>query len=167
MLAIFKIYIVDPNGDIIIRLLFFPNEIFAPWRKKKNTEPDSDNIKLFGYNEFEAKILLKYLALILYYFETILSGPWFKIVNCANKLRHIYLKNEKGFNPDAFKILLNIIHNKNKIIPRSVNFEILVKIAIMVDYFQYYETFEIYINIWIELFTKKPLPTLLLKNLVF
>lgn len=134
--------------------------------KKKNIKPDSDNVKLFGYNEFEAKVSSRHLALASYYFEAMLSGPWFEAVNCADGLRHVCLKNEKGFDPDALKILLNVIHGKNRIVPRSVDFEMLAKITVMVDYFQCHEALEVYINIWIEPFTGKPLPTSLSRDLV-
>ncbi|ELQ33835.1 hypothetical protein OOU_Y34scaffold00868g2 [Pyricularia oryzae Y34] len=159
-------YIVDPNGDIIIRLLFSPSETFAPWREKENTEPDSDNVKSLGHDEFEAKVSSRHLALASYYFEAMLSGPWLEAVSCADGLRHVCLKDEEGFDPDALKILLNVIHGKNRIVPRSVDFEMLAKIAVMVDYFQCHEALEVYINIWIEPFTRKPLPTSLSRDLV-
>jgi hypothetical protein len=52
--------------------------------------------------------------------------------------------------PDAFVILLNIIHGHNRKVPRLVDLSLLIRIAILVDKYQMLERVEIFSDMWID-----------------
>ena len=54
------------------------------------------------------------------------------------------------FDPDAFIIVMNVIHGLNRQIPLVVNLELLAKIAVVTDYLQCYESMEVFSVIWID-----------------
>lgn len=57
-------------------------------------------------------------------------------------------------------IVLNIIHGRNRLVPKHADLEILTKLAILVDKYQMVEAVESFSSPWInDLVTKKPLPT--------
>lgn len=56
-------------------------------------------------------------------------------------------------------IVLNIIHGRNRLVPKHAHLEILTKLAILVDKCQMVEGVESFSSPWInDLGTKKPLP---------
>ncbi len=52
--------------------------------------------------------------------------------------------------PEAMLILLNVVHARNRSVPRKVSLEVLSKIAILVDKYQMVEAFEAFSDGWIE-----------------
>tara|TARA_R110002003_G_scaffold46_1_gene3708 strand:- start:12 stop:491 length:480 start_codon:yes stop_codon:yes gene_type:complete len=51
---------------------------------------------------------------------------------------------------DAFLILLNIMHLRNRQIPRKLPLEMLAKIAVLVDYYECGEAVEMFTSLWID-----------------
>lgn len=52
--------------------------------------------------------------------------------------------------PDAFEILLGIIHGRSKSVPRQVNLDLLSRLAIAVDKYELQEAVEVYSEAWIK-----------------
>ncbi|PMD25408.1 hypothetical protein NA56DRAFT_565466 [Hyaloscypha hepaticicola] len=52
--------------------------------------------------------------------------------------------------PEAFAIVLDIIHGHNRRVPREVELELLTEISILVDKYQIYEAVEFFAESWIE-----------------
>lgn len=158
-------YIVDPDGDLFLLLVYSPGKPFAPWdhngdNSLSSLDPSS------GHAEFEAKVSSKHLALASLYFNAMLTGPWFEAENCVDGSRHIKLDQEEGFDPEALRILLDIIHGKTRRTPRFVELEILAKISVLADYFQCYEPLEIFVEVWVKKLSDS-LPVLLHRDLIF
>ncbi|KAF8865170.1 hypothetical protein BDZ45DRAFT_475398 [Acephala macrosclerotiorum] len=59
---------------------------------------------------------------------------------------------------EALVILLDIVHGRNRQIPRQINLDLMTKITILVDKYQMVEAAEIFTEAWIE-DLKKDLPT--------
>ena len=74
----------------------------------------------------------------------------------------VHLQNDED--PKALLILLNIIHGHTRTVPRSVDLRMLTKIAILVDFFECYETIEVFSDMWINVF-KDSLPQSIGKDL--
>jgi hypothetical protein len=60
--------------------------------------------------------------------------------------------------PDAFEILLNIIHGLTRKVPRSVALDLLAKLASLVDYYQMHEAVELFSDTWINNLMEEGLP---------
>lgn len=54
------------------------------------------------------------------------------------------------WDPNAFLILLRIVHGHNRQVPGSVNIDTLGKLAILVDYYECHERVELFARHWIE-----------------
>jgi hypothetical protein len=53
-------------------------------------------------------------------------------------------------NPEAFLIVLNVIHGRNRRVPRQVSMELMTNISILVDKYQMVEAVEVFSCSWIE-----------------
>jgi hypothetical protein len=60
--------------------------------------------------------------------------------------------------PDAFEILLNIVHGLTRRVPRSVSLDMLTKLAVLVNYYQMHEAVELFSDTWIDTLVKEGLP---------
>ncbi|KAE9378212.1 hypothetical protein N431DRAFT_399726 [Stipitochalara longipes BDJ] len=60
--------------------------------------------------------------------------------------------------PDAFEILLNIIHGLTRRVPRSVSLDMLTRIAVLVNYYQMHEAVELFSDTWINTLAREGLP---------
>lgn len=72
-------------------------------------------------------------------------------------LLHIFAED---WDEDALLILLNVIHLRNRKVPRSISLETLAKIALLVDYYDCLEAVELPAEIWIRgLKNSTPIPS--------
>ncbi|KAJ5031504.1 hypothetical protein J3E72DRAFT_391494 [Bipolaris maydis] len=65
----------------------------------------------------------------------------------SNSLYHIKCL---GWDPEAFEILLNTLHTRYRRVPKQLSLEMLTKIAVMVDYYECWEAFELISQTWIR-----------------
>ena len=54
----------------------------------------------------------------------------------------------EDWDEEAFIILMNILHHRNRKVPRTVTLETLAKIAVVVDYYECNESLDLFITIW-------------------
>lgn len=160
-------YEVDPDGDLKI-ILSIPTNSFAQW-KDEGQEPslddssantdDVEDVHLtteggaLGITpsrpiELRLKVSSKHLTLASRRFKVMLSGNWLeaRIVH-PDGCRHV---NMEGFDPTALKILMNILHGRTRKVPRSIELELLAKIAVLVDDLECYEEVEVFSDLWIR-----------------
>jgi hypothetical protein len=86
-----------------------------------------------------------------------LASPWFRRA-LSNKSWTEADRDEKNrfcirtsnWDAEAFLIFLNVIHLRNRQVPRSVTLEILAKIAVLVDYYECSEAMDLFSEIWVE-----------------
>lgn len=83
------------------------------------------------------------------YLRKMYSGAW----------RESTLRGEDGllswdvgdlFDPNAFITVMNVVHGLNRKVPRSVDLELLARIAVIVDYLQCHESMDVFSVIWID-----------------
>ncbi|KAH7024557.1 uncharacterized protein B0I36DRAFT_331620 [Microdochium trichocladiopsis] len=53
-----------------------------------------------------------------------------------------------GWDVEAFLIVMHIIHGRTRGVPRSVNIELLAKIALIVDHYQCHEAVDLVVSLW-------------------
>jgi hypothetical protein len=70
------------------------------------------------------------------------------------------------WDPEAFLIVLRVVHGRNKKVPREVTLEMLAKIAVLEDYYTFGETLDVFTEVWIQGLIKAPIPTLYCRDLV-
>lgn len=56
----------------------------------------------------------------------------------------------EDWDPDALLILMNVIHSQTRRIPRSISLEMLTKLAILLDYYEYIEVTELISEVWLN-----------------
>ncbi|KAI3537971.1 hypothetical protein CSPX01_09768 [Colletotrichum filicis] len=100
--------------------------------------------------ELEVRYLVssRHLALASRYFSTKLSGPW--IEASVRVIDGCYHMEATDWDPEALLILMQIIHGKTRSVPRQVDFEMLAKLAVLVDYYDCHEVIEVFYSLWIE-----------------
>jgi hypothetical protein len=99
-------------------------------------------------SEVELRVSSRHLILASPYFKAALSGPWREAVSIsADCSRCIYADD---WDPEALLILMDIIHSRNRRVPRRVSLELLAKIAVLVDYYQCHEAVEVFAEIWLQ-----------------
>ncbi len=103
----------------------------------------------------------------------ILASPVFKTMLGPNFMEGLKLRARAELelplpddDPDAFRILLDIVHGHNRKVPREVDLPLLTRIAILVDKYQMLERVEIFSDMWIDqLLRNKCLPKTLTPDL--
>lgn len=159
-----ELYEVDPDGDLLIVLALPPTPVpFAPWPNlvsqprqdlTKDTQPTGDDADVLSTGPSRSnpalrlKVSSKHLSLASGYFKKMLGGGWAEASTVHHDgCRHVDLED---FDADAIKILMDVIHGRAHNVPRSVDLDLLAKIAILVDYFGCQQVVAIVSDIWIQ-----------------
>jgi hypothetical protein len=87
-----------------------------------------------------------------------LASPWFKRAMTKEGWSESSRNEEDGlfhitaddWDAEAFLIMLNIFHVRNKKVPRTISLEQLAKIAVLVDYYECGEVLEVFTDMWIQ-----------------
>ncbi|RYC78626.1 hypothetical protein BFJ63_vAg18500 [Fusarium oxysporum f. sp. narcissi] len=100
-------------------------------------------------NQVEIRMLVsgKHLELASSYFKKMFSGPF-----TEGKADHAGLRRVTAtdWDPEAFNIVLTIMHGYHRDVPRLLGLEMLAKLAMIVDYYECHEIIELYADIWLE-----------------
>ncbi|KAF5589818.1 uncharacterized protein FSUBG_11020 [Fusarium subglutinans] len=121
--------------------------------------------------EIQFRILVsgKHLELASPVFKTMVTGPFAEGRADASGF---HLITASDWDPEAFKIILTIMHGYNRDVPRSLSLEMLVKVAMIVNYYDCLESVELYTDVWLEGLSQKlieapdfPIPDSVLKEI--
>lgn len=97
--------------------------------------------------QVQMRVSSRHLALASPVFQKMLEGPWREAEVDNFGRRQI---SASGWDLDAFVLLLDIIHGHHREVPKSLSFEMLAKVAIVVDYYACHETVEIFVDRWLD-----------------
>ena len=159
---------VDPDGDVILQLEY-PNDPFALECDEPPTQSQSPNSTALNKNDSRPntpssprdiaesrergnaervtfRVSSRHLALASPVFKSALAGGWKESVTTAGE-RQI---NSQGWDTTALSIFLNAIHCQYRQVPRSLELEMLAKVAVIVDYYAAHQAIEILSPIWIN-----------------
>lgn len=168
---------IDEDGDILI-ILTPSSEPFAPWRttsKEEGKEDDEDteiveqehvgaidadkpmsgdradfeDVTSPMPKEFRALVSSAILrrASAVFHKDLDPNGPWKQSDIQPDGFRHKCLD---GFDADALRHVLNLIHLKNNRVPHVLAMDDLAKEAIVVDYLQCHEAITFAAKSWID-----------------
>lgn len=100
-------------------------------------------------NQVEIRMLVsgKHLELASPYFEKMFSGPFMEGKADHSGLRQV---TATDWDPEAFNIVLTIMHGYHRDVPKSLGLQMLAKLAIIVDYYECHEIIELFADIWLE-----------------
>jgi hypothetical protein len=73
------------------------------------------------------------------------GGEWKEGICEEDGLFYIYTKE---WDAEAFLILMNVLHLRNRQVPRSVSLEMLTKIAVLVDFYECWEAVDMWGSTW-------------------
>jgi hypothetical protein len=153
---------LDPEGDLMI-VLSAPEDVSEYPRhvsvandalqedcseaENKASSPVPSHLSSSGITIL-FEVSSKHVSLASRRFRKMLSGEWMEATTVhPDGCRHVELK---GFNSEATNVVLSIIHGKTRSVSRSVDFDLLVKIAILVDDLECHEEVEVFSDMWIE-----------------
>ncbi|KAK3986523.1 hypothetical protein QBC44DRAFT_333090 [Cladorrhinum sp. PSN332] len=168
--------IVDPDGDVILTLEY-PNDPFAPECGSPPTHTQSPDSTTLTKNDTSLdtlssprgiaesgegdkpelvtfRVSSRHLALASPVFKSALTGGWKESV----KIEGVHQINSQGWDTTALSIFLNAIHCQYRQVPRSLELEMLAKVAVIVDYYAAHQAIEILSPIWIDALRSR-LPT--------
>jgi hypothetical protein len=100
-------------------------------------------------DQVEVRMLVsgKHLVLASSYFEKMFSGPFTEGKADRSGLRRA---TASEWDPEAFNIVLTIMHGYHRDVPKSLGLEMLAKLAMIVDYYECHEIIELHADIWLE-----------------
>ena len=98
--------------------------------------------------EFRFKLSSKHIMLASPVARKMYSPPWIEKLK-RERDGLLPCPMDPSFDPDAFTIVMNVIHGRNRNVPRDVDLETLAKIAVITNFLQCYESMEVFSGIWI------------------
>ncbi|KAJ3454817.1 hypothetical protein MRS44_013417 [Fusarium solani] len=98
----------------------------------------------------------KHLKLASPVFRKMFAGPYVEGVTDDRGLRRV---SATDWDPEAFVIVLDIIHGHHRSVPKSLSLEMLAKVAVIVDYYGCHEIIDVFVDIWLKEMEKCP-PTI-------
>ncbi|KAI1501918.1 hypothetical protein F5X99DRAFT_181922 [Biscogniauxia marginata] len=100
-------------------------------------------------NELRIKASSRHLALASQRFGRMLANSWpdLAVVDPEKGLRHW---TTDAVDLAAFAIVMDIVHGRNRGVPRAVDLDTLAKIAVIVDDLQCHEAVEVFADMWIR-----------------
>ncbi|KAF5679185.1 hypothetical protein FHETE_926 [Fusarium heterosporum] len=103
-----------------------------------------------------------HLKLASSYFDKMFSGPFIEAETNQSGLRQV---TASGWDPEAFKMVLTIMHGYHRQVPKSFSLELLAKVAMVVNYYECHEIIGPYANIWLKK-VKSKVPTVYGKDCI-
>ena len=96
------------------------------------------------------------------YFKKALDGGFKESQSTADGFRHV---DSEGWDKEAFHLVMKIIHGRSRQVPRNLDLQMLAKVATIVDYYECYEIFEPFSEIWYSQIQKSITPKTINKDL--
>jgi hypothetical protein len=151
----------DPEGDLLLVLSHVSHEEITQNHENQDNEITDDDIEktlkpmqeeLYSESVEEVRMLVssKHMKLASPVFKAMLREDYFKegLELGSTGTAEISLPDD---DPDAFAILLNIIHGRTRQVPRDMDLDLLSRISTLVDKYQLHEVVEIMSDRWIAL----------------
>jgi hypothetical protein len=164
-----SLYEIDPDADVL--LLVPPHHQFlALWHEPRvdgfngvNGVKQTSAAAAAARTGLRIKVSSKHLALASRVFKNKLQFGSSQATRQSDGRVHLQLA--EGFDPTAVSIVMNVIHGRGSKVPKSVNLETLVQIALFVDRFQLLDSVDVYAERWISKLEGR-LPTTYNRDLV-
>jgi hypothetical protein len=89
-------------------------------------------------------------------FRTMMTGEkWKEGIRGSDGMFHT---RAEGWDAEAFLIVMRVIHLQNRQVPKAVSLELMTKIAVIVDFYEFEEAVEGWTDRWLALLLRSPVP---------
>lgn len=122
--------------------LRIPKSGTAEERKQANQVEQFDG----EYTEYH--VSSRHLSLASPVFKHMLSGGWKE--GTRDEADQFYHLSAADWDPEAFLILMYIFHTRNRDVPRTIDLEMLAKMAVLIDYYECSEAVEVFSGTWVR-----------------
>ncbi|KAK4153670.1 hypothetical protein C8A00DRAFT_15107 [Chaetomidium leptoderma] len=139
-------YTMDPSGDVVLTLKT-PNAPLAIW-DAGDTEPTASTTPSDGPVTF--LVSSRHLILASPVLKAMLTGGWDEGA-ANNGQRQI---RAEDWDAEALEIVMNVLHNHYRSVPKMVTLKLLAKIALIVDYYEVHEALQMMASMWIHALRK-------------
>ncbi|RYO65256.1 hypothetical protein AA0113_g5273 [Alternaria arborescens] len=126
-------------------------------RHKEPVEPEEESIHYH--------VSSRHLMLASPVFKRALNKDGFT-ESVRNEIDGFFHVQASDWDPEAFLIVLQILHGRNKQVPRKVSLDMLAKIAILEDYYTFGESLDVFTEMWIQELIRVSIPTVYCRDLV-
>ncbi|KAK5997829.1 hypothetical protein PT974_00192 [Cladobotryum mycophilum] len=158
-----NIYAFDPNGDTLLTLRNsdkafavesplkrWPKALPKYWTKdiEENEGQLGESPKTTHYHcpETQLRLSSKHLSLASSYFHKLTTNDW-RETKAENG--YSFTVSAEGWDNEALRIVMCIIHGQTTELPRVVSLEKLAKIAVIVDYYKCHGAVDFFAKTWI------------------
>ncbi|KAF4509344.1 hypothetical protein G6O67_003522 [Ophiocordyceps sinensis] len=97
--------------------------------------------------EIRMKLSSKHLMLASSYFKKMMTNQW-KEADKNTAPGYSYVVSATDWDAQALTILMRVIHGRTALVPRTIELELLAKIAVLVDYYDCFEAVAIFSETW-------------------
>lgn len=176
-----EVYEVDPEADTLL-IIPRPSKPFAPWQQGNSPPPsptaDASSVyagilrgtsrpaniyaSIASCPETRIKVSSKHLSVASKHFRNRFRRLSHHSTEADGRF-HVTLA---GSDPAAVIIVMDIIHGRGRKVPKSVDLEMLAKVAVFVDTFRCFEAVEAYADRWFERLVRDRLPLACGRDLV-
>ena len=139
-------HILAASGDTILTLKN-PNASLGLSKDDKGNSDTSPSSPSATPRPVTFRVSSQHLIQASSVFKAALTGSWKERSVSENGCREI---SAEDWSTEAMRIVLSLIHNRTRDIPRTVSLDLLVKIAILVDYYELHEAVHFFAIIWID-----------------
>lgn len=106
-------------------------------------------------SEVRFRLSSKHLISASEYFRRALTGSYKESASRVEPLPK-YNISATGWDEEALKLLMDIIHGNSQNVPRSIDLDLLAKFAVLVDYYKCYDVVKFYSDTWMEEYVEFP-----------
>lgn len=117
-----------------------------PTNLQLDGEASKEPVKKDPFKARVSSAVLRHASPVLYK-EFDPDGPWAQPPVQSDGLIH---KRYQDFDPDAFRHVLNIVHFRGSLLPKTLPQEDLAKVAVIVDYLQCHEATTFVTQSWVQ-----------------
>ncbi|KXX72829.1 hypothetical protein MMYC01_210671 [Madurella mycetomatis] len=135
-------------GDTILTLNN-PSAPFAVWDEAGSDKSavNSDLLLSTTCPPVTYRVSSQHLIQASSFFKAALTGRWKEGSTGPDKCHEI---STEDWDAEALRIVLCLIHNRTREIPRTVTLEMLCKIAVLVDYYEFHEALHFFASLWMD-----------------
>jgi hypothetical protein len=162
-------YTFDPDGDLVLILSKPPKATDAtsqnsakgsavPSSKKRKRVTSTQSVPVAEPEKIHMTVSSKHMMLASPVFKAMLQPGRFRegIQRNAADQMEVDLPDD---DQSIMVIVLNIVHGRNRLVPKQADLEMMIKLAILVDKYQMVEAVESFSDSWInDLLTRGRLP---------
>ncbi|KAI6779263.1 uncharacterized protein J7T54_000993 [Emericellopsis cladophorae] len=90
----------------------------------------------------------RHLILASDYFHSALTKGFAESVSASGDFAHVV--RAENMNPEAFRLVMSIVHGQSHQVPRKISLDLLAKVAVVVDYYKLHKAVDFFFQVWVE-----------------